>query len=381
MNAPESEQERPRRLQHEMNQHVVSFVSRFPGERVLTMLVLLFLVVGSFWFAGPRGSAEAPIENNVVAQVPETPQIQFRQPKPTVPADISTDALQVTDQESSIPQTPVVPDLNLQPAALEEQPTTPGGLLPNNRILAFYGFPGNPDMGILGEYDMDRLLEHLREQAKEYEEADPSKPVIIAFEVIASVAQGSPQADGSYLLDTPASVLNEYADYTRENGLLLFLDAQIGYRSVENDVKGLRPWLAQSHVHLAIDPEFSMDAGETPGVHIGSIDAADIQWAQQWLIDLAREEGLTPKVLVVHQFKESMISNKSKVIPMSGVQLVIDADGWGPPDLKKATYDFVARATAIEYAGVKLFYNQDDPIMSAEDIVNLDPSPLFVMYQ
>jgi hypothetical protein len=254
-------------------------------------------------------------------------------------------------------------------------------LLPDNRILSFYGFPGNPEMGILGEYDMARLLEHLQEQAAEYEEADPSKPVIIAFEVIASVAQGEPQADGSYLLDIPSSVLNEYTDFTRENGLLLILDAQIGYRTVENDVKGLRPWLAQEHVHLAIDPEFAMDDGEIPGVHIGSIDAADIQWAQEWLIDLAMEEAISPKLLIVHQFKESMITNKHKVVPMSGVQLVIDADGWGPPDLKKATYDFVNNVTAIEYAGVKLFYNQDDPLMSAEDIVNLEPSPLFVMYQ
>ncbi|MEJ7900711.1 MAG: hypothetical protein WKF63_02645, partial [Thermomicrobiales bacterium] len=274
-----------------------------------------------------------------------------------------------------------IPELNLQPPPVVEEPTTLGGLLPNNRILAFYGFPDNADMGVLGEYDMARLLEMLKEQAREYEEADPSLPVILAFEVVASVAQQQPQADGSYLLDAPAAMLNEYADFTRDNGMLLILDAQIGYRTVENDVKGLRPWLAQDHVHLAIDPEFAMDEGQTPGVHIGSVDAADVQWAQQWLTELASEEGVSPKMLIVHQFKESMITNKTNIVPMPGVQLVIDADGWGPPDQKRATYDFVNNATALEYAGVKLFYKQDDPLMTAEDVVNLEPSPLFIMYQ
>jgi hypothetical protein len=221
----------------------------------------------------------------------------------------------------------------------------------------------------------------LREQAAEYEEADPSKPVVLALEVIASVAQKEPQADGSYLLDTPSSVLDEYAEFTRENGLLLILDAQVGYRTVENDVKGLRPWLEQDHVHLAIDPEFAMAEGQVPGTHIGSIDATDVAWAQQWLIDLANEAGVSPKLLIVHQFKESMITNKDQIVPFSGVQVVIDADGWGPPELKKSTYNFVNNATEVEYAGVKLFYRQDIPLMTAEEIINLDPSPLFIMYQ
>lgn len=381
MNAPDPAPERPRRLPPSANQRLVSFFGRFPGERILTVLVLLTLTLGSFWFAGPRGEAQVATGNNLTERAPETPQIRFAAPRPTVEAEISTESLQVTGGSSEESAVAVVPDLNLQPAPVAEEPTTLGGLLPNNRILSFYGFPDNAEMGVLGEYDMDRLLELLREQAREYEEADPSKPVILAFEVVASVAQQAPQADGSYLLDAPAAMLNEYADFTRDNGLLLILDAQIGYRTVENDVKGLRPWLAQEHVHLAIDPEFAMDEGQTPGVHIGSVDAADVQWAQQWLTELANEEGVPPKMLIVHQFIEAMISNKADIVPVPGVQLVIDADGWGPPDQKRATYDVVNNAIVLEYAGIKLFYKLDDPLMTAEDVVNLEPSPLFVMYQ
>lgn len=384
--APEPEPHRPRRWSFDPQSRLIGFFSHFPGERALAFLVVTTLIMGSFWFAGPGSVTENTAGNALVAHVPETPNIEFETPKPTVAPDISTDSLQVTDNptpgdsEDGVGAA-VLPDLQLQPQLQQEAPTTPGGVLPEKRILSFYGFPGNPDMGVLGEYDMQRLLEMLREQAAEYEEADPSHPVILAFEVIASVAQREPQADGSYLLDTPSNVLDQYADFTRENGMLLILDAQIGYRTVENDVKGLRPWLQQDHVHLAIDPEFAMDEGQIPGEHIGSIDAVDVEWAQRWLVDLASEAGVSPKVLIVHQFKESMITHKDQIIPMSGVQLVIDADGWGPPELKKSTYDFVNNLTEVEYAGVKLFYRQDVPMMSAEDIVNLDPSPLFVMYQ
>ncbi len=381
VNAPVPVPERPRRLQRTANQRLVALFGRFPGERTLTLLVILVLTMGSFWFAGPRGEAQVATGNSLVARVPETPQIRFAAPKPTVETEISTESLQVTNGSSAEFAEAVVPDLNLQPAPVAEEPTTLGGLLPGNRILSFYGFPGDEQMGVLGEYDMARLLELLREQATEYEEADPSKPVILAFEVVASVAQGNAQADGSYLLDAPSAMLNDYADFTRDNGMLLILDAQIGHRTVENDVKGLRPWLAQEHVHLAIDPEFAMAEGQTPGVHIGSVDAADVQWAQQWLIELAREEGVSPKILIVHQFMEAMITNKGNIVPVPGVQLVIDADGWGPPDQKRATYDVVNNSTEVEYAGVKLFYKQDDPLMTAEDIVNLEPSPIFVMYQ
>ncbi len=382
INAPAPVPSRPRRLPRRSNQRLIAVFGKLPGERALTILVVLFLVFSSFWFAGPRGEAQTKPGANVVAEAPVAPRLQFEDPQPTARAHISTESLTVNSGSEGDESAEIeAPRLNLQPEAAEEQATTPNGLLPKNRILAFYGFPGNPDMGILGKYDMGRLLEELRAQAAEYEEADPSHPVILAFEVIASVAQGEPQADGSYLQDTPSEVLDEYAKFTRDNGLLLFLDVQIGYRTVENEIVGLEPWLSQEHVHLAIDPEFAMKEGQVPGVHIGSIDAKDVTFAQNWLVDLAAKAGLSPRLLIVHQFMETMISNKDKIAPVPGVQLIVDADGWGTPKEKVATYDFVNRATHIEYDGVKLFYDQDVPLMSAEDVVNLDPSPLLVIYQ
>ncbi len=357
--------------------------SRLPGERALTLIALSFLIMSSFWFGGPRGEAQFRSDTLMVAQVPRAARIQYDTLQPTAAAEISTESLKVKQAgNGAVPAAPIVaPELNLEPQQAEAPPLTPGGIFPNNRVLAFYGFPGNEEMGILGEYDMARLLELLREQARAYEEADPAHPVILAMEVIASVAQKDPGNDGSYVLDTDSALLDQYTAFTRDNGLLLLLDVQIGYRTVANEIEGLKPWLSQNHVHLALDPEFAMEDGQIPGEHIGQVDAEDVTYAQRWLVALAAEVGSSPKMLIVHQFQQSMITNKELIKPMAGVQLVIDADGWGVPDNKRATYDFVNRATHIEYDGIKLFYKQDVPLMTPEEVVALDPVPLLVIYQ
>jgi hypothetical protein len=110
------------------------------------------------------------------------------------------------------------------PAVAQQTP----GLLPANRILTYYGHPHDPNMGILGEYPKDDLLGLLRAEAANYEATDPSRPVIPAFEVIATVAQAEPTQGGQYLLDTDTETLVEYADFAEANGILLFLDLQIG---------------------------------------------------------------------------------------------------------------------------------------------------------
>lgn len=383
LNAPAPSRVVLDRKRSRANQRWVAVFSRLPGERALTLMALTALILTSFWVGGPRGEAQSRTGTQMVAQVPNRARVQYDALQPTVAAEISTESLKVKQGGNGpVPAAPVVvPELNLGTTEAEAPPLTAGGIFPNNRVLAFYGFPGNEKMGILGEYDMARLLELLREQAKAYEEADPAHPVVLALEVIASVAQKEPGNDGSYVLDTDSALLDEYAAFARDNGLLLLLDVQIGYRTVANEIAGLKPWLSQNHVHLALDPEFAMEDGQIPGDHIGQIDAADVTYAQQWLVDLAAEVGSSPKLLIVHQFQQSMITSKELVKPMAGVQLVIDADGWGVPDNKRATYDFVNRVTRVEYEGIKLFYKQDVPLMTPEEVVALDPAPLLVIYQ
>ncbi len=261
------------------------------------------------------------------------------------------------------------------------QEAASGSLFPENRVLLYYGFPGNPNMGILGEYEPQQVLELLQAEAANYEAADPSRPVKIGFEMIASVAQGDAGQEGKYIADASRAQLDEYVAFTAENDMLLFFDVQMGFREPYEDYSGLEEWLLNPHVHLGIDPEFHMREGELPGQHIGQVTAAEVTEAQHWLADLAAKNNLPPKVLIVHQFHHSMIEEKDQIAPVAGVDLVIDMDGWGPPDMKRETYEVVIKQEPIEYHGVKLFYQQDDPLMTPEEIVALDPAPDLVIYQ
>ena len=59
------------------------------------------------------------------------------------------------------------------------------------------------------------------------------------------------------------------------------------------------------NVHLGIDPEFSMKGGQAPGKVIGTFDAADVNYASEYLANLVKKNNLPPKILVLHRFDSS----------------------------------------------------------------------------
>jgi len=60
---------------------------------------------------------------------------------------------------------------------------------------------------------------------------------------------------------------------------------------------------------------------------------------------------------------------------------VLEVDGWGPPDMKRDTYGVVIGPDPIEFHGFKLWYQQDDPLMTEAEVLALDPSPDLIIYQ
>jgi hypothetical protein len=283
---------------------------------------------------------------------------------------------------------PILPiSLNTGFAAQDDDTTdstsvTPdGAILPHYRVLSYYGFPGNELMGILGEFDKETLLRILREQAAVYEALDPSRPIKLAFEVIASVAQAGPMEDGSYLAYADDELIQEYVDFTRDNDLLLLLDMQFGRRTVQDEVAAAMKWLEEPHVHLALDPEFSVNEGEVPGQVLGKMNSREIRYAQDALATFCAERGLPPKMLIIHQFNMYSITDREEVEPVEGVQFVLEVDGWGYPDLKRETYAVVAGGEPIEFYGFKLWYRQDVPLMTEAEVLALTPSPDLIIYQ
>ncbi len=372
-----------------------------PSERVLRIALVALLVLGSVLLGAgndrrseARLAAQANLPTDVADANASGNPVEFSAaaaaPEPTATL------VEPTAVPSVVPTaTPVLPSPTPQPMstfvpAPAEVATLPpagagglagGALLPNYRILTYYGHPHNDSMGVLGEFPTDELIGKMRQEAANYEAADPSRPVLIGFEVIASVAQGDAQSDGTYLLHTDLETLTEYADVAASNNMLLFLDLQIGRSTVAADLDGILSLLARPNVHLALDPEFAIKEGEIPGENIGELDAEQILYAQQTLAAMVADQGLPPKMLIVHQFREDMITNKDQLAPVAGVQLVIDADGYGDPILKTDVYNILVRDQPVEFGGIKLFYKQDKPLMSAEEVVALDPPPDIIIYQ
>ena len=259
------------------------------------------------------------------------------------------------------------------------EPTT--GPLGKYRLVTYYGHPNTGRMGILGEYPPQTMIAKLKEQAAAYTAADPGRPALCTVELIASFATEDPGRDGMYRLRTPPEVIEEYAQLAERNGCQLLLDVQMGYDSVANEVQAILPFLQRPYVHLAIDPEFHMQPGKLPGIHYGSVSAADVMAAGKVLGDLVTQHKLPDKVLVVHQFRFDMLPDKENIAPMPHVQLVVVMDGWGTPESKLGNYEVFVRDQLIQYGGIKLFYQQDYPLLTPEEIVKLDPVPLVVSYQ
>jgi glycosyltransferase involved in cell wall biosynthesis len=256
-----------------------------------------------------------------------------------------------------------------------------GDLLPKHRIVAYYGSPRTPALGVLGERDRATVLADLRDQAARYAAADPNRPVIPAFDLIAALAERDPGSDGKYRSRLSAAILDDWAGFAAREGVLLILDVQPGRSTCFEEIERLRPWLRLRHVHLALDPEWAVGEVGAPGIQVGCLAASVIRGAQEALAALVKAEGLPPKLLVVHQFERSMISDKAILAPVPGVQLVIDADGHGAPARKTAVYHELVRDEPVGFAGIMLFYKQDKPLLTADQVAALTPPPDLVVYQ
>lgn len=257
----------------------------------------------------------------------------------------------------------------------------PGSVLPGCRIVAFYGNPLSKRMGILGELPVPQMLAKLEDEARAFERADTATPVVRALEMITPVAQGSPGSTGLWRMRMADTLIEKMAALAESKGYLFIIDVQVGKSTVAAELQPLIPWLKRPYVHLALDPEFSMKGKEPPGKKIGTMDAADVNVAIALLEKLVDENKLPPKVLIVHRFTQSMLTNHDKITRDPRVQVVIDMDGFGPPHLKLDSYKAYVHKRPVQYFGIKLFYKNDKPRFTAADVLQLSPIPQYVQYQ
>ena len=261
-----------------------------------------------------------------------------------------------------------------------------GALLPFNRVVAYYGNFYSKQMGVLGEYSEDVVLQKLRAEVAAWEAADPATPIVPAIEYIDVTAQAAGGKDGKYRLRMPDTQVDKAIAMAKKIDGIVILDIQVGLSTVQEEMPLLDKYWAMPQVHLALDPEFAMHNGTPPGRVIGTMSAEDINWAAQYLAKIVRDNNLPPKILVVHRFTEEMVTGHKRITPLPEVQIVMQMDGWGFPAKKINTYNVVVYPEPVQFAGLKLFYKNDlkqEPsrLLTPQEILRLTPSPIFIQYQ
>ncbi len=259
-----------------------------------------------------------------------------------------------------------------------------GALLPYHRIIAYYGNFYSKGMGILGEYEPAIMIQKLKDQANEWQQADTTTTVMIALHYIAVTAQGS-AGDGYYRLRMPEKEIQKAIDLADSAGAIVFLDMQVGLSNLQNELPRLEKYLRLPNVHLGIDPEFSMKTGKRPGTVIGTMDASDINYASSFLAKVVNANNIPPKVLVIHRFTNGMLTNYKLIDTKPEVQLVIHMDGFGSPVLKNNTYQSYIVRQPVQFTGFKIFYKNDSKrggrIMTPKELLDLQPRPSYIQYQ
>lgn len=262
----------------------------------------------------------------------------------------------------------------------------PGSILPAKRIVAYYGNPLSKKMGALGEFEKDEMLRRLKGEVAKWQAADPSTPVQPALHLIAVVAQGAPGKDGKYRMIMPDKIVNQVYGWAKEAGAVMFIDIQTGHDDIRNVLPRFEWILKNPDVHLGIDPEFNLiKSGKKPGKRIGTYDAAEINFASNYLKDLVKKYNLPPKVFTVHRFTRNGVTNSKNITLRPEVQIVMHMDGWGAPWLKRDSYKDYVVAEPVQYTGFKLFYHNDtkkgNPLLTPPEVLKLNPKPLYIQYQ
>ncbi|WP_414172529.1 hypothetical protein [Clavibacter tessellarius] len=91
------------------------------------------------------------------------------------------------------------------------------------------------------------------------------------------------------------------------------IDLQPGRTDFLTQAKRYESVLAQPGVGLALDPEWRLGPDQVPLKQIGSVSAAEVDATTDWLAGLVRDRGLPQKMLVLHQFRLSMITDRASL--------------------------------------------------------------------
>lgn len=266
-------------------------------------------------------------------------------------------------------------------------PELPGGGIvpfPGRRMVALYGHPATPALGMMGEQPPAAAVRRLKEYVDQYAKLWPNDKVIGAFEIITTVATGAPTPDGDYSAETPIADLLPWIEEAETNDLYVVLDLQPGRTDFLTQAKRYEELLRRPWVGLALDPEWRLPPNGKHLVQVGQVDVAEVNKVGHWLADLVAENKLPPKVLTLHQFQSRMITNRRRLdTSRPEIQYLVHVDGQGGQGAKQGTWSVIKKDLPPHvWLGWKNFVDEDLPMLTPRQTVEqVHPAPHFVSYQ
>jgi hypothetical protein len=271
-----------------------------------------------------------------------------------------------------------------RPASSAQEPAPPelprGGrsVLPEHRVVAYYGAPQSRELGALGIGSPRAAARRLAREARRYRRDDRSE--LPALELITVIANAHPGDDGMYRTRQEDKVVRRYLRAARRAKALLLLDMQPGRSDFFTETTRLEKWLKEPDVGLALDPEWRVTEGQVPGQVIGQVGSREVNATSAWLAQLIKRRNLPEKLFVIHQFTDDMVDDTKLKLP-EGLDMVLNVDGFGGQEIKRAKYRNFAREAKDFHHGFKLFYEEDTDLMSPRQVLRMKPRPELVVYE
>ena len=155
--------------------------------------------------------------------------------------------------------------------------------------------------------------------------------------------------------------IEPYVDAAAQAGVYVVLDLQPGRTDFLTQAKLYESLLDRPNVGLALDAEWRLGPDQVPLRQIGSVSADEVNATSAWLADLVVQHALPPKMFVLHQFRLSMLQDRTRIdTTRPELATLIHADGQGSQPDKQATWNALhVDAPAGVAWGWKNFYDED----------------------
>jgi hypothetical protein len=273
---------------------------------------------------------------------------------------------------------PPAPASSVKEQKAAELPRGGRSVFPEHRVVAYYGAPQSRELGALGIGSPRGAASRLAREARRYRRKDRAE--LPALELIAVIANAHPGDDGMYRARQDDKVIRRYLLAARRAKALLLLDIQPGRSDFFTETTRLRKWLKEPDVGLALDPEWRVTEGQVPGQVIGQVGSREVNATSAWLAQLVAKHDLPEKLFVIHQFTDDMVDH-TQLKQREGLDIVLNVDGFGGQEIKRAKYRRFAREARDFHHGFKLFYEEDTDLMSPRQVLRMRPRPSLIVYE